>query len=166
MSGLPYRPFLLPILAAFAWAGPAHARETTGTVQVVVEVDTSCVLSATPLDFGTAPILSSAIDSTSTISVKCSPGTAYILGIDNGQNYNGSRRMVSDAGAFPFFRYVGYQVYRDPARSQVWGSGPGQGVTGIAAGTGAVDLTAYGRVPAAVILPTEYRDVLTVILDF
>lgn len=74
--------------------------------------------------------------------------------------------MVSGAGAFPFYRYIPYQVYRDSGRTQVWGQSAGQAVSGLVPPTGVVRVAVYIRVPAAIVIPTAYRDVLTISVDY
>lgn len=142
----------------------AEPGRTTGTLPVSLNLNTSCTLRTTPLDFGTAVILTFPIDSTARIALECAPGTAYSVGIDDGRNFNGNRRMY--AGGTGLFRYVNYQVYRNAARTLVWGQGAGQTVTGVIPAGGRTELTAYGRVPFNVVLPTGYVDTLTVTLTF
>lgn len=133
---------------------------------VSATVTASCTLTTTPMMFGNAAIFSGTLDSVSALSLKCPPNTSFSIAIDNGKNFNGQRRMVSDPGAFPFFRYATYEVYKDAARTQVWGASAGRTVIGTMPRSGALVLNIYGRVPAAIILPTAYRDTLTVTVDF
>jgi spore coat protein U-like protein len=156
----------LGLLSLGVWTVPAYAGTSTNTVAVLATVDDRCYLNTTPLLFGTVPILSGVVDGTANISIKCPPGTNYSVSIDNGLNFNGQRRMVSDAGALPFFRYVPYEIYRDAARTQIWGSTAGRTMSGTMPSTGTASLTIYGRVPRAIVLPTPYRDTLTVTMDF
>jgi spore coat protein U-like protein len=86
------------------------------------------------------------------------------VAIDNGQNFNGQRRMSNGTGGF--FAYVPYQIYRNAARTQVWGSTAGTLVSGTTPVTGDVTLTAYGRVPNSIVLPRDYVDTVTVTVNF
>ncbi len=144
--------------------GGISAKTLTNTMSVRMDVETSCKLFTNPLSFGAANILSGQIDATTTIRLQCGPSIAYSVAIDNGQNYNGQRRMSNGTGGF--FSYVTYQIYRNAARTQVWGSTAGTMVTGTTPANGQVTLTAYGRVPASIVLPSEYVDTVTVTVNF
>lgn len=154
------------IVAAALVAAPvgASAKTLNGTMDARVRVDPSCRLSADPLAFGNVNIFSGQVDATATIRLRCGPAVAYSVAIDNGQHYNGQRRMSNGNGGW--FSYVPYQIYRNAARNQVWGSTAGTLVTGVTPANGRVTLVAYGRVPAAIVLPSEYQDVVTVTVNF
>lgn len=114
--------------------------------------------------FGNVNIFSGQVDATASIRLRCGPSVAYSVAIDNGQNYNGQRRMSNGTGGF--FAYVPYQIYRNAARTQVWGAAAGTIVTGTTPASGLVTLTAYGRVPNSIVLPRAYADVVTVTVNF
>jgi spore coat protein U-like protein len=166
MSRVHHVAILLTCLGAALTAGSARAGEASNSLPVSATVSASCTLTTSPMMFGNAAILSGTLDSTSSLSLRCPPSTSFGISIDNGKNYNRQRRMASDPGAFPFFRYVNYEVYKDAARTQVWGSSAGRTMVGTIPRGGTVTMTMYGRVPAAIILPTAYRDTLTVTVDF
>lgn len=148
-------------------ASPAFAGQATNTVPLALEIQSGCRLSTEPLMFGNANFFTGQIDTTSTIDVRCNPGTAYTVAIDNGDNFaNGSRRMVSTTAFLGLFRYVNYQIYRNAARNQVWGSNPGQVVSGTVPASGHKTHTMYGRVPSTIAWAVEYRDTVTVTLSF
>lgn len=160
---------LRPILPAVALAlatmhGGVSAKTVSNTAVARVRVDTSCRLTAEPLRFGGANIFSGQIDATTSIHLRCGPGVAYSVALDNGQNFTTQRRMSNGVGGW--FAYVPYQIYRNAQRTQVWGAAAGTMVTGTTPANGDVTLTAYGRVPAAIVLPREYSDVVTVTVNF
>lgn len=135
------------VVAAAAAASPAHATTATGQFQVTLTIQAECRLtSASDLAFGTTGVIQSAINSTSTIGVQCTNTTPYNVGINAGTGSGAtvaSRIMSSGAGAG-----VNYQLYRDSARTQIWGNTVNTDTVS-ATGTGAVQsLTVYGRVPA------------------
>lgn len=154
------------VLAAGLGTVPAAASAKTlsGTLDARVQVDTSCRLTTAPLAFGTVNIFSGQVDATAAIKLSCGPAVAYSVAIDNGANFNGQRRMSNGAGGF--FAYVRYQIYRDAARTLVWGSTAGTLVTGTTPINGDVVLTAYGRVPNSIVLPRAYTDTVTVTVNF
>lgn len=142
-----------------AWAGTS-----TGTLDARVRVDTSCRLNTETLAFGNATIFSGQIDAIAQFRLSCGPAVAYTVAIDNGLNFNGQRRMAN--GSNGVRAYVPYQIYRNAARTQVWGSTPATLVTGVTPVNGEVTLTAYGRVPPTVVLPRVYIDTVTVTVNF
>lgn len=155
------------ILLTFATAAipfTVAAKTVSNSMDARVRVDTSCRMTVEPMRFGNANIFSGAIDTTALIHLRCGPAVAYTVAMDNGQNFNGERRMASGTGGF--FGYVRYEIYRNAARSQVWGSAAGNTVSGITPANGDVTLTAYGRVPGGIIIPRAYSDVVTVTVNF
>lgn len=137
----------------------------TGRMNVRVTIQASCELvSASDLDFGNATTMSSTIDQVSTLTVKCSNTTPYNvgLGVGTGGGTVASRRMAGSGG-----EYVTYGLYRDSARTQLWGETIGTD-TATATGTGAnQSMTVYGRVNVqGVPTPGSYSDVVTVTITY
>ncbi|WP_227243438.1 Csu type fimbrial protein [Paraburkholderia caribensis] len=146
-----WRNLIVSCLAVALAAAPvvpfnAHAatRQTTFTVTLTLQTD--CQIAATNLNFGTSGVIAANIDQTSTLTVTCSNGAPYTVGLDAG-SVTGStvaNRLLGGTGTpVPT---VAYQLYRDSARSLTWGQTAG---TDTAAGTGtgaAQTLTVYGRV--------------------
>ena len=142
----------------------ASAKTLTNTLDARLRVDTSCRLFTEPLQFGNANIFSGVVDATARIRLSCGPAVAYSVAIDNGQHYNGQRRMFGPPPGW--FSYVNYQIYRNAARTQVWGATPATMMTGTTPVNGDVTLIAYGRVPNSIVLPREYTDIVTVTVNF
>jgi len=124
-------------------ASIASAATKTSKFNVTATVENDCTVQATDLAFGNVGLLSASVDSTSTITITCTPTTAYKLALDAG-NVAGSTvdaRLMSSGGST-----LGYQVYSDSARSQVWRDVTESLVGGT--GTGAAQtFTVYGRIP-------------------
>lgn len=154
------------MVAAALAAAPfaASAKTLTNTLNARLRVDTSCRVFTEPLQFGNVNIFSGVVDATANIRLRCGPAVAYSVAIDNGQNFNGNRRMSNGAGGW--FAYVNYQIYRNAARTQVWGATPATMMTGVTPANGQVTLVAYGRVPNSIVLPRDYTDVVTVTVNF
>ncbi len=133
---------------------------------VLATVIKKCTVSASPLNFGTGiGLLTTAIDASTTLGVQCSVGTAYNVGLDAGQNGGGNinaRKMKLGANT------VGYQLYRDLARTQIWGDTIGSNTaTGIGNGTTSQSLTVYGRVPVQTTPPAgTYSDTIIVTVTY
>lgn len=153
------------VAAAFAAAPAAVSADTlTNTVQARLRVDTSCRLTTEPLQFGSVNLFSGQVDATANIRLRCGPSVAYAVAIDNGQNANGAQRRMASGGWL--FNYVNYQIYRNAARTQIWGATAATDVNGVTPANGQVTLVAYGRVPSSIVLPNEYADVVTVTVTF
>jgi spore coat protein U-like protein len=134
----------------FSWSG------------VRATFDNACrVVVATDLDFGSAGLLAGNRDQTSTIQLQCPSGTAWRVGLDNGVNALGTTRRMASGGS-----RIAYELYRNAARTQRWGSAADSDVDGT--GNNAVQaLTVYGRVPAqAAPAPGSYADTVTVTLTY
>lgn len=136
------------------------------TFTVNASITKNCTVSANALDFGTLDgFLVANVDQTTTLQTTCTNGTAYKIGLDNGQKANGTtRRMAGAAGEF-----VAYELYRDSNRSQRWGNDAVNG-TDTVNGTGnglARTMTIYGRVaPQATPAPGSYSDTITVTVTY
>ncbi|MER8751147.1 spore coat U domain-containing protein [Mesorhizobium sp. M1050] len=133
-------------LAAVAPPGPAFAATATGNMTVRITIQAECkVQTASDLDFGTRGVIDANVDQTSTVGVQCTSGQTYNVGMSAGGGAGATvavRKMTGPAAAT-----LNYTLYRDTARTQIWGVTIGADtVTGT--GTGSVqNLTVYGRVP-------------------
>jgi len=139
-----HRYVLLFCVALTIPAITATAATKTAKFSVTATVDSDCTIAATNLAFGNMGLLAGNVDAVATITVTCSPTTPYAISLDEGDVPGSSvdaRMMASGASSMLF------QIYRDAARTQVWGKTSGVDTVG---GTGdgtAVELTVYGRVP-------------------
>lgn len=133
--------------ASFNCSSSLSSRSQSVPFVVRTTNNSSCTVSSTALNFGTQPDLSANRDATNTITVNCSPGTAYTVGLNNGSSGGtgpASRRMQNAAAT----SFITYGIYRDVSRTQAWGNTPGID-TASATGTGVSQVfTGYGRVPA------------------
>jgi spore coat protein U-like protein len=136
-----------------------------------LQVSNSCIASinATDLDFGSVSSLTTARDSTSTITLTCPPNVNWKLGLNNGLHASSTQRRM----AGPTGQYVEYELYRDAGRSQRWGNDTTGGTDtvngngsnhGQGSGNG---LTVYGRVPAQPEAASgSYSDTVTITLTY
>jgi spore coat protein U-like protein len=156
----------LPIAVAIFVPQLARAATATGQFNVTITIQSNCIVqSATDLAFGTQGVLSANVDAQSTISVQCTNTTPYTVGLSAGIGAAATvaaRKMTGPAAAT-----VTYSVYRDAARSLVWGTTIG---TDTLAGTGNGNpqpITVYGRVPPqATPAAGGYSDTLTVTVTY
>ncbi len=146
----------------------ALAGQATTTLPVTATVVASCsvsVGSGNALNFGNYTL--AAINQTATITVTCTNGTAYTIGLDAGANAGGatnytSRNMKIANGT----NLLAYQVYIDSARSTVWNNTNGGNYTGT--GSGAAQLIiVYGTVFMNQTSPLgSYSDVMNVYVNY
>ena len=150
-----------------ATVGAANAATTSTTFAVTATVATNCLVTANPLAFGTYTQGANDLDQQSTISVRCSNGTPFNVGLNPGATGGATvttRRMVNGASQ------LAYQLFTNAGRTTNWGQTIGTDtVTGTGAGfapANAVALTVYGRIPDTVAnqgLPAgNYTDTVTV----
>jgi len=154
-------------VGAVVAAGSAGAATATATFPVTATVDSNCIATATAMVFPNYAPGSGAPASTSTISVRCSVGVGYSVGLNAG-TFTGAtvttRRMAN--GVLP----LAYSLTQDAAHAVNWGNtAPTDTQAGTGAGMGVLNATAftvYGIVPdsGANLLATAgaYSDTITV----
>ena len=143
---------------------------TSSTLTVTMTVSADCVLSAPTADFGSAAFVGSFDPVAQTITIRCTKDASYTVGIDDGQNYSGTRRLAN-AGS-----YIAYEIYYPQGSTSRWGHlgterrSSGEATTNAGTYTGATDQTYTYR---AEILsgqstppPGTYTDTLTVDVEF
>lgn len=137
---------------------------TTFYTQVTANYSSACAVSvtATDLNFGSASSLASAVNGTAAITMTCPPSTSWKVGLSNGANASGNqRRMAGGTGD-----YIGYELYRDAARSLRWGSSAGVDTVDGSGNPGS-SIPVYGRVPAqGNVTPGSYSDTITVTITY
>jgi spore coat protein U-like protein len=163
-----------------AWLAAALAIASCGHV-ADVRAAADCSITAVSISFGVYdPVAPAPDDSTGTVTVTCrivgqgAQRVSYTVTLSNGLNATTptARQMASGT------RRLGYNVYTDPARSQVWGSGTGGTVIasgsmtvgpGVGNGNGSLSVThtLYGRIPQLQdAVPGSYADTLLLTLTY
>ena len=166
---------LLATALSAAVLAPAHAADTQ-TFDVTISIAESCDVTSTEnVSFGTNIFASagSAI-AEGDVVVQCTVDTAYNLALDGG-NHSGNninaRQMEISGGTAT----IPYQLYREDARTNVWGETTGAGGntetgTGAGFGTGApydrvhtvyAEATIPGTAPAG-----DYSDTITATITY
>ncbi|WP_454067930.1 Csu type fimbrial protein [Brucella anthropi] len=126
---------------------------------VTATVAANCLVATQDIDFGSVGVLSSNVDTTGRVSVTCTPGTNYTVGLSNGNTgASPTTRRMTLAG-----QGITYGLFQDSSRTQPWGNTVGSN-TFAGTGTGtAQNLTVYGRVsPQTTPGPGVYSDVVVV----
>jgi spore coat protein U-like protein len=136
----------------------------SASFQVSATVVKSCNVSANNLYFGTTGNLITAISGQTQISVQCSNGIGYSIGLNGGLSNATDptqRRMTTGANA------IAYGLYQDSAHASPWGSTTGTNVVG---GTGtslSQAIPVYGLVPSQTTPPPgTYSDTIVVSVTY
>lgn len=142
------------------------AQTAQTTMDVSATVVEACIVTATNLAFGNYdPTATSPTDAASSITVTCTPGTSFTVGLNAGIASGAtvaSRQMASGSDR------LGYGLYQDAARSVNWGNTPGTDTPAAAtAGLTPAALTVYGRVPAQqAVAVGSYTDTVTITVSY
>lgn len=153
-------------LSTVAASGPTLAATATANLTVKIIITNECKV-ATPadLDFGSRGVLDQNFDATTTISVTCTTGQTYNVGLGAGTGPSPTvtaRKMKNGTDI------VAYGLYKTAARA----AGDNWGDTGTdrMAGTGtgaAQSLTVYGRVPPQTTPPANtYTDTVAITVTY
>jgi spore coat protein U-like protein len=144
------------------------AAETHTTQQVMtvsLEVAGTCSMRANDINFGNYnPNAAGAALAEAVLEVTCTQGLSYEVTLDAGKGPGATtaQRKMTFAGTT-----LGYGLYRDGGRQQVWGNALGvDTVQGRGQGS-PVQLRVYGKIEARQIVPAgAYVDVITVRILF
>lgn len=148
----------------------AHAATDTQAFSVMLTVTESCTISATPptdVNFGSNARTSGAVSVTAngTLHVNCSPGTEWVITLNEGQHNDGtSRRMQSTTN---IAHYAAYGLYQDAGYGTPWGNVTnfGSGLAGTGTGT-SQDIPVYGRLTNLNLPAGNYVDSVTATITY
>ncbi len=144
----------------------ADAGTATTTMGVSMTITAGCtVASGATVSFGSQSVLSAATTQNGTLSVTCTSGTTYNVGLDQGAGSGATvaaRKMTGPASAT-----INYGLYQNAALTTVFGNTVGSN-TVAGTGTGAAQtITVYGQVPIqASPAPGAYADTVNVTITF
>lgn len=147
---------LLPLAAA-----GAAAATRDGQFNVSASVQSGCALSGAVFNFGQYTSGQAAsLDAVGTINYADCSGNVT-LELDGGLSGDVNARQLR-AGS----RRLGYQVYREAARSSVWGRGANARIVRFATSqSGRIEV--FGRIPGGIVVePGSYTDTIGVTLTF
>ncbi len=142
---------------------PAQASTATATFIVSTSIQATCLITTTPLSFGTYTGVTLA--STSSITVTCTNGTHWDVTLNAGTATGATptaRSMVGPGGAL-----LAYQLTSDSAHTINWGNTVDvDAVEGSGTGLGQ-SLTVYGQVAAGqYFAPGIYNDTITATVTY
>ena len=126
-----------------------------------------CTISATSVNFGSYNVFTgSTTDSTGTVTINCN-GSAHniTVGLSQGSSSTFNPRTMIKGG-----ETLTYNLYRDAARTTIWGDGTGGTSTytnANPANNADIILTVYGRVPAGQdVSAGAYSDTVAAVINF
>jgi spore coat protein U-like protein len=137
---------------ALLWCGRAEAAH--------------CTISTTSVNFGSYDVFAGTpTDTTGTVSFTCSGNADVTITLSKGASSSYNPRTLN-GGADT----LNYNLYKDAARTTVWGDGTGSTSTHTQTNVPnntAQNLTIYGRIPASQdVRAGTYNDSVTVTIDF
>ncbi len=95
--------------------GVLNNGSTTTSLIVTLTVSNDCIITAPPVNFGSAPLVSGFPTVSQNISLLCSKNMTYTVGLSNGNNYASGRRQMANGS-----NRLSYDLFK--ADSTVWGS--------------------------------------------
>lgn len=152
--------------AALAPCGAFAAGSDTDSFDVTATVLASCDVTAGDLAFGDYdPVAAANLDAETTLSVTCTNGTAYHVGMSLGSGSGATmaqRRMTESGGS----QTLNYVLYQDTQRSVLWGNTGADRQAGTGDGTPDT-IHVYGRVPMQQAAPVgSYSDTIVVTVSW
>jgi len=162
-----FKPALLAIALA-ATAAPAFAETVSDTFDVTITIDATCAIATNPVAFGVQEAEPGNIDEDAALTVNCTNGTAYQVGLSGGNGGDTSARVMTLDGGTDT---IGYQLYKDAARTDVWGNVVGSDTVldtgdGFGADTGILH-TVYARATiTGAEVAGDYSDTVTATVTF
>ncbi|WDZ94198.1 spore coat U domain-containing protein [Herbaspirillum sp. WKF16] len=143
---------------------PSQAATGVGSISVGTNVLSLCLVSGSTIAFGTYNTAAQ-LDQTGTITVLCTFGTSYNVGLDAGSGAGATttvRKMTGLGGDT-----LHYALYRNAARSSLWGSTVGADTVAGTANGLLQSLTVYGRIPSGQAPKADlYSDTVTITLTY
>jgi spore coat protein U-like protein len=132
------------LAAAGTWSQRSEAATHSANVAVSASVAANCLVAAGTMAFGAYDPLATndtaPLDADGSFTVRCTRGVTAQVGLGDGANYSGGRRMLATAG-----NYLNYELYSNAGRTTVWDNA-GNRVSYTAANKSPQTLTIYGRV--------------------
>lgn len=156
------RSFLSAVALVILAPCVANAGSDTDSFEVSATVLASCDVDASDLAFGNYdPVAAIDLDAQTTLSVTCTNGTPYHVGMSLGGGTGASMaaRRMTKSGASDTLTYV---LYRDNQRSILWGNTGTDRLSGTGDGT-PDSIGVFGRVPMQQAAPAgSYFDTVVV----
>ena len=164
---------LAALFASLLLSVPAMAGTSTATLTVQINITAACSIDVSTLDFGSnagTALLGGNLNATTSVSVTCTSGSPYSIGVNNGSNASsGQRRMINGAN------YISYNLYTDSGHANAWTTASNSTTCTtsnsclLGTGNGSAQLTSiYGVVPSVATAPAagNYSDSVTMTVTY
>jgi len=161
-SALPAAVFGFLALGIASTTSQAQTTTQTATFLVSATVEGTCTITATPLAFGI--YTGTQLQNTSTVSVNCTGGTTYSVGLNGGLTGTVTARKMT--GQFTNGNSLAYTLTSVGYAGTNWGNTSPTWVTGTGSGI-AQPLTVYGTIAAGTPPPADaYTDTITATVTY
>ncbi|MCO7520714.1 MULTISPECIES: spore coat U domain-containing protein [unclassified Pseudomonas] len=87
------------------------------TLNVSLTVSNDCQITTPNISFGSAPVVAGFAAVNQNVSLSCTKGSSYTVGLDDGQNVSGGRRRMKSSSN----NYLAYDIFKS-AGAVRWGS--------------------------------------------
>ncbi|RYE97445.1 MAG: SCPU domain-containing protein [Oxalobacteraceae bacterium] len=159
-----WRGFSALALSVALMAGSyAGAATTSGVLTVQATVVAACAVGSSTLAFGTIdPAVGTTTLPNVNVSVTCTQGTSFAVGLGDGANASGAQRRMKGASQA---QYISYELYRDSTGTQRFGDSISAqrliGQTGL--GAVANSIPVYGAISSGQSAPADtYSDTVPI----
>lgn len=139
----------------------------TSTFQVQITITKTCTMtSGSAVSFGNVVANVVPAKATANLSVTCSKGTPFTIGLQPSNGNQSGAGSMSGTGSNP--DKVAYQLYTDASGSTVWGSNTTTGPNLLAgSGQGAPQaVPVYAGITNTNVMPDNYSDTVTVTFTY
>jgi spore coat protein U-like protein len=155
---------LLPPISFF-YSCELFSATATGSFLVSATVLNTCTVATTPLVFGN--YTSAQVDQTNTVTVTCTVGTGYTLGLDAGAASGATVTTRAMTGGGSGTDTLPYFLYSDAGRTTNWGNSSGTWVSNTATLTPTIH-TVYGRILASITSASvgAYTDTINITVTY
>lgn len=101
----------VPLVVPINWGSGTPVR-----INVELTIENDCIIAAPDADFGASPLAGSFSTITQTIHIRCSAGSVYTVGLDDGSHASGGVRRMRSGGD-----YLIYEIFKGPSGTDRWG---------------------------------------------
>ena len=137
---------LLAVVPVVAFASSTFAADATNNLTVDAVVMADCSVTSGAIHFGNYNPITTSSDTSASgdFTVYCTKGTAVHIGMGEGANYSGARRMKNGTSNF-----LTYGLFKEGSHENAWGDTLSADRVAIAstAGTSGNEKTVYGMLP-------------------
>jgi spore coat protein U-like protein len=158
------------LIAFGGFTASAAGSTATAHFDVTLIITSTCsVTTGTPVDiaFGSHPSTDTALAASNSISVNCSKGTPYDIGLlptNTGGTANGTGNLLtSDSGSADS---IPYKLFQDSGSTKAWGNTVGINTLHDTGTGGSVSKTVYATIASANYTPDSYKDTVDVTVTY